>query len=285
MNTHTPKELSIRPMQLNDLDKVIQWTSQEGWNLGLNDGRAFLVADPSGLFVACLDDDPVAAISAIKYGDTIGFVGLYIVRADLRGQGMGYPLWEAAMASLEGRTVGLDAVVAQQGNYARSGFEMAFNTTRYTGTPQVLESNDPCLQRIDSKLVDQVLDYDWKFFPASRETFLQHWLLEHSPYSVAYVEEGVVKGFGAIRPAESGYKIGPLSADDEHIAEAIFCSLVAWTDGATVILDVPQPNKVGTLLAESYGLSPLFETARMYRGTPPDLPLAKIFGMSTLEIG
>ena len=285
MTTHTSNGLSIRPMQPSDLDKVIQWTSEEGWNLGLNDGRAFLVADPTGLFVACLDDDPVAAISAIKYGDTIGFVGLYIVRADLRGQGMGYPLWKAAMASLEGRTVGLDAVVAQQGNYARSGFEMAFNTTRYTGMPQVLEPINPCVQCIGEELIDRVLDYDWAFFPASREAFLKHWLLQHSPYSVAYVEEGVVKGFGAIRPAESGYKIGPLSAENEYIAESIFCSLVAWTDGATVILDVPQPNKVGTLLAESYGLTPLFETARMYRGTAPDLPLAKIFGMSTLEIG
>lgn len=189
------------------------------------------------------------------------------------------------MASLDGRTVGLDAVVAQQGNYARSGFEMAFNTTRYAGVPHVVAPNDPCIQNIGAELVDRVLDYDWAFFPASRETFLRHWLFKHSPYSVAYVQEGVVKGFGAIRPAESGYKIGPLSADDVHIAEAIFCSLVAWADGATVILDVPQPNKIGTLLAESYGLLPLFETARMYRGTAPDLPLAKIFGMSTLEIG
>ncbi|MDU8644865.1 GNAT family N-acetyltransferase [Pseudomonas syringae group sp. 26L6] len=285
MTTHTPNGLSIRPMQPSDLDKVIQWTSGEGWNLGLNDGRAFQVADPTGLFVACLNDDPVAAISAVKYGDTIGFVGLYIVREDLRGKGMGYPLWKAAMTSLEGRTVGLDAVVAQQGNYARSGFEMAFKTTRYAGIPQVLKSNNPCVQSIGEELIDRVLDYDWSFFPASRETFLRHWLLKHSSYSVAYVEEGVVKGFGAIRPAESGYKICPLSAQNEFIAESIFCSLVAWADGASVILDVPQPNKVGTLLAESYELTPLFETARMYRGTAPDLPLAKIFGMLTLEIG
>lgn len=285
MTTHTTKPPSIRAMQPSDLDKVIQWTSVEGWNLGLNDGNAFLVADPTGLLVACLDDEPVAAIAAIKYGTSIGFIGLYIVREDLRGRGMGYPLWKAAIASLEGRTVGLDAVVAQQGNYARSGFAIAFNATRYSGKPQVTAPDDPCVQTIGLELIDQVMGYDSAFFPENRKEFLWHWLIEHSPYSVAYVEEGVVKGFGAIRLAESGYKIGPLCADNEQIANTVFCSLAAWADGATVILDVPEPNEAGTLLAERYGLSPLFETARMYKGPAPDLPLAKIFGMTTLEIG
>jgi hypothetical protein len=38
-------------------------------------------------------------------------------------------------------------------------------------------------------------------------------------------------------------------------------------------------------LAKRRGLSPVFETARMYRGAPPTLPLDRIFGTTTLELG
>lgn len=33
------------------------------------------------------------------------------------------------------------------------------------------------------------------------------------------------------------------------------------------------------------GLTPAFETARMYLGLAPDLPLQGIFGITTLELG
>ena len=43
------------------------------------------------------------------------------------------------MTHLSGRTVGLDGVVAQQDNYRRSGFALAWRNARYeglgTGTP------------------------------------------------------------------------------------------------------------------------------------------------------
>lgn len=285
MNTYATEGLSIRTIRADEIDKVIQWTSEEGWNLGLNDGKAFMVADPTGLLVACLDGEPVAAISVVKYGEDFAFLGLYIARKDLRGKGFGYPLWQAGMTSLEGRTVGLDAVVAQQENYARSGFVLEHRNTRYCGSPQLIASNDPHVQSLGPELLEQIIDYDKSFFPANREAFLTYWLATHTSHSVAYIEDGIVKGYGAIRPAESGFKIGPLFADSEREADAIFCSLSSWAEGAAIILDIPEPNHTGTAIAQRHGLLPLFETARMYRGQAPHLPLTKIYGMSTLEIG
>ena len=36
---------------------------------------------------------------------------------------------------------------------------------------------------------------------------------------------------------------------------------------------------------QRYGLSPVFETARMYSGTFPDIDVGKIFGVTTFELG
>ena len=40
-----------------------------------------------------------------------------------------------------------------------------------------------------------------------------------------------------------------------------------------------------TALAERYGLAPVFETARMYRGIDPDISLARTYGITTFELG
>src|SRR3712207_8299571 len=48
-------------------------------------------------------------------------------------------------------------------------------------------------------------------------------------------------------------------------------------------VDPPEPNGAAVWLAERYGLSPVFETARMYRGARPELPLSRTFGISTLD--
>jgi opacity protein-like surface antigen len=84
----------------------------------------------------------------------------------------------------------------------------------------------------------------------------------------------------------SGYKIGPLFADDQRIAAAILSALCATMEpGSPVSLDVPEDNAAGTKLAEQAGLEPSFETARMYKGGIPSLPIARTFGISTFELG
>ena len=86
-------------------------------------------------------------------------------------------------------------------------------------------------------------------------------------------------------PVGSGFKIGPLFADNYEGADLLFRALAAGAKGAEVFLDCPEPNHPATGLATSHGLSPVFETARMYRGPAPALPLDRIYGISTFELG
>src|SRR5215210_5382401 len=135
-------DLVIRPASRRELDLALEWAAQEGWNPGLSDAECFYAADPEGFLLAFRDEEPVASISVVRYGSDFGFLGLYIVRADLRGWGYGYQLWRAGMAQLGERTVGLDGVVAQQENYHRSGFSWAHRNIRYSGQPRVDAPHD-----------------------------------------------------------------------------------------------------------------------------------------------
>ena len=124
-------DLLIRPVTRDEFEVAVEWAAQEGWNPGLDDGACFHAADPGGFLLAFRDGEPVASISVVRYGEGFGFLGFYIVRSDMRGQGYGYRLWQAGLAHLGGRTVGLDGVVAQQDNYRRSGFALAHRNVRF----------------------------------------------------------------------------------------------------------------------------------------------------------
>src|SRR5690349_17929384 len=68
-------------------------------------------------------------------------------------------------------------------------------------------------------------------------------------------------------------------------ADLLFQALAAHAKGSVVVLDLAEPNQAAVQLATRYGLSPVFETARMYRGPRPDLPLSRTYGISTFELG
>ncbi|MBM6580216.1 GNAT family N-acetyltransferase [Microvirga sp. BT689] len=277
--------MTIRVMDRENLEEAINWAAAEGWNPGLNDAECFHAADPTGFLMGTLGHEPIASISVVRYSSAFGFLGFYIVRPDYRGQGFGYHLWQTGMAYLEGCTVGLDGVVAQQENYARSGFVLAHRNVRYSGAPRIETPRNDCLRRMTPEITEAVLAYDRPFFAAPRETFLRCWLKPDKRTAMAFVKDGTIKGYGVVRACRYGYKIGPLFADGENEADLLFRALASQARGAPIFLDLPAPNETAVQLAVRYGLSPVFETARMYRGETPDLPLPRTYGISTFELG
>src|SRR5829696_5542579 len=250
-----------------------------------NHGTCFYAADPDGFLIAYLDHEPVACISVVRYDSSFGFLGFYLVKPEVRGRGYGYQIWQPGMERLEGCTVGLDGVVAQQENYRRSGFVLAHRNTRFGGVPQCLESSDPRLKPIRSEMVGAVAAYDRSFFPASRERFLHRWLGPEHRAGVAFVENEQIQGYGVIRACRAGFKIGPLFAETHEVADLLFRDLAREATGQPVFLDCPEPNRAAIDLATRYGLLPVFQTARMYRGPAPDLLLSRTYGITTFELG
>lgn len=278
--------LSVSPMKRADMARALKWAADEGWNPGRDDGAAFLAADPTGFFAARLGRTPIGSISVVKYGGGFAFLGFYIIAPEYRGKGYGKALWDTAIATAKDRTIGLDGVVAQQDNYARSGFELAHHTVRFGGRVRPSARLGPGLVVVDATTADAIMPYDMTFFPEDRRAFLADWLLgARSRKALAAVTGGKVRGYGAIRSCRRGHKIGPLFADNAGIAERLFQGLLTIAGAREIFIDVPGPNRAGTVMAQSAGLSPIFETARMYRGRAPDLPVERIFGITTLELG
>jgi GNAT superfamily N-acetyltransferase len=281
MSVTLPAEREIRSLTRTELGLALDWAAAEGWNPGLGDADCFLQADEGGFLGSFLAGRLVASISVVAYDAAFAFLGLYIVAPAFRGQGFGFALWQVAMARLGTRVVGLDGVVAQQDNYARSGFRLAWRNQRYEGRGGGNEP--PGLVPLATVPFAELAAYDSAAFPARRERFLAAWVNQHPGRAI--IEAGKLRGFGVIRRCRVGWKIGPLFADDPACAQALFAGLAAQAPGEPVFLDVPQPNVAAIALTERHRMTPCFETARMYTGIRPELPLERIFGVTTLELG
>ena len=282
------KTFHVRPMTRSDLDMAVEWAAAEGWNPGLHDADTFWAADPGGFLLGLLESEPVATISAVRYGGHFGFIGFYIVRPEFRGQGHGIALWRDAMKRLAGRTIGLDGVVAQQDSYRKSGFELAWNNVRHEGVARSCERPDTRVVPVDpvGQATPELLEYDSAFFPDDRRRFVQHWITQSGSTALAARRGGVLAGYGVIRPCRIGFKIGPLFADDADVADRLLRALISRVrPGEPIQLDTPATNPLALELARSHGMRPVFETARMYAGVAPDLPIRRLFGITTFELG
>lgn len=279
----------IRSASAADFAVAVEWAAAEGWNPGLDDLAAFHAADPGGFFLGWLDGEPVSSISVVRYGAAFGFLGFYIVRPEQRGTGAGLATWNHGMAYLEGRTVGLDGVVAQQANYRKSGFVLAGRNVRHSGVPALADR--PAAAAVRAVTADDLpalLAYDRAFFAGPRDGFTRAWALPGAGVrrrAMLAIQDGAVAGYGVIRQCRSGHKVGPLFAEDAATAEALFVALCRTAPGEAVSLDTPEDNTAAVALAEHAGLKPVFETARMYRGPAPELPTARTSGITTFELG
>ena len=280
-------DCTIRTMRSDEIEIAIEFAALEGWNPGLHDASCFHAADPGGFLVAECLGQPVGCIAAVSYAGCFGFIGLYIVAPAWRGRGIGPRLWTEGMARLAGHVVGLDGVPAQQENYRRSGFELAWQNVRFAGAARRTGRTQP-KQIVPLGAVDFALlcADDRRVFPAPRAEFLRCWIAMPDATGLAWLEQGRVAGWGLIRRCREGHKIGPLVADAPSIANALFAALCARVPvGDTVYLDVPMPNADALKLAQAHGLRGVFETARMYAGAAPACELQRVYGITTFELG
>jgi len=282
-------DFTVRVMQRADLDLALDWAAAEGWNPGLADGAAFHAADPGGFLLGLLGGEPVAVISAVRYGPSFGFLGLYITPPGRRGQGHGWRLWQAAIAHLGARNIGLDGVLAQQDNYRKSGFRLAHRNVRYQGTGSDAAAAVPAgvrLAELSALPLAQLAEYDRRFFPAPREAFLRQWIAPPGGAALGLLRDGDLCGYGVLRRCRSGGKIGPLFADTPEDAAALFGALRQRAgSGCTLFLDVPEPNADALALVREAGWLMVFETARMYTGAAPEIGLARTYGITSFELG
>jgi hypothetical protein len=157
---------------------------------------------------------------------------------------------------------------------------------RYEGSGGVEPPPDVSLVALSETAFDRIVAYDELHFGAERRGFLAEWILPGQGAALGALRDGRLSGYGVIRKCWDGYKVGPLFADDAVLADALFRGLARGiATSEKIYLDVPEVNQEARRLAERYLMRSVFETARMYAGRAPEVPLQHVFGVTTFELG
>jgi GNAT superfamily N-acetyltransferase len=275
--------LTFRTASAAELPTILSWASAEGWNPGLEDAACFHASDPNGFFVAIIDDTPVAAISVVNHTETLAFLGLYLCLPSYRGKGIGYGLWQHAISHAGERTIGLDGVPDQQGNYQKSGFVLTGRTFRYEGDV-VLEGAIP-MRPATRDDHPGIIALDAEACGYAKSAFMSNWLAHTANRETFVIDDREdLRAFATIRRCARGAKIGPFTARDIGAAKGLLAAIaLRWPD-RPLIIDIPDNQTELTTLAVEAGMTATFNTARMYRGKPPN-PGRVVAAAGTLELG
>ena len=297
----------IRPLEEAQIPLVTAWARQEGFTPGSGDVAIYRQTDRQGLWLGWLDQTPIGCIAGVRYNDAYGFIGLFIVRPELRGQGYGIQLWRHALEHLKDvRCIGLEAAPDRIADYASWGFQPASPTQRWqrggladlgpepplapVGTVQDRGLND-ALQLVSAQAIPEAAlqAYDASHEATPRPHFLRDWLRHPAGTVLALLDrQARCHGFGRIRPCQlsqgQGWRIGPLIADSAPLADRLLLPLLQQHPGP-VFIDAPGANPAAAALLRCRGFGVVGETLRMYRGPIPRLPLQDVFGLACLELG
>lgn len=292
----TPSDLHIRLLQKGDLPLVIAWARAEQFSPGRGDVAIYRHTDRQGIWVGCLGDRPIGCIAGVRYNAEYGFIGLFLVHPDHRGRGYGRALWAHALTHLEGiPCIGIEAAPDRIDDYAGWGFVPASPTRRWMrigdGMPLVGRRSMESLQLLEGAAIPDraVQAYDAQREPSPRPHFLADWLHHPAGTVLALIDaEGACHGFGRIRPCllqrGEGWRVGPLLADTPALAERLLLALMDRHPGV-VLIDAPAANPQADPLLQQLGFAVVGETLRMFRGTPPSVPLSDVYGLACLELG
>ncbi|KAJ7372529.1 hypothetical protein OS493_019038 [Desmophyllum pertusum] len=271
---------------------VLKAMAEEGWRPGLKDAECYRACDPTAAFVGELNGKPICCASMTKYGDRFAFGGCYIVSKEHRGKGYGVKIYNAAIASAESRSIGIFALLHMEETFQSCGFHSQFYGARFdfhlpttmTCFAEISEKSPVEIKGIEQVNLEALFEYDTIVFGVERHAFLSKWLhVTGSHARVATNSEGSIVSYTVARPTfvkEEGYRIGPLFADCQSIAEkllkAVFEELLQQEEPPSVVC-IDTPTKRAIELAEKLQGKRSFDQVYMVMKDPPDACFDKWF--------
>lgn len=234
-----------------------------GWNPVLNWVEDAFPLDKGGFCLGLRFDpdrriyDPACTIFSVDLQSECGLIALYIVKEEYRKKGFGLQIFKAAMERLKScKTICLTTIKPMDVVYHKSGFVSVETFVRKSlvigqtspgvVSPTQEEEKSQSIQDVTPEDFESIEEYDSKVLALDRKAFLRKWIrpTEYTKSVVARnTESKEVNGYGVLRKAGIGYKIGPLYASDIRTCVQITRKLIASIPkGEPLVFDFFTPH-------------------------------------------
>ncbi|MFF2321764.1 GNAT family N-acetyltransferase [Agrobacterium sp. NPDC058088] len=258
----------IQTFQPDHLDAAVELSRQAGWPHRKEDWA--MVLSISKGFVAVENGRVVGTAMATLLGESCATVNMVIVDESMRGRGLGRQLMRAALDAAENRECRLVATADGLPLYEKLGFIAWGEVVQHQGIPvtAVKPENVEWAQDIDPA---ELAALDAEAFGADR-TALFAALAQRARFATIS-DQGIIKGFAAIRTFGRGEVIGPVVAESVEIARDLIAFMISERPGAFLRVDTTVKAGLGPWLAE-LGLAHVGGGIAMRRSTT-ELPAEK----------
>jgi predicted N-acetyltransferase YhbS len=255
----------IRMMTPADIPAGMHLKDAAGWNQTTEDWVRFLEASPEGCFVAECNGEVAGTVTTITYENRFAWIGMVLVRPELRGRGIGTALLVKAINYLDAQRIPcakLDATPQGKPVYERLGFQVEYDLERQILWREPGRGAAP--DRPED--VETVLATDRDIFGADRSALLRS-IANAAPEFVTVARQGgSLDGYALGRRGSRADHLGPWVARTEPVARDVLENLLLCSRRDVVFVDVVKDNPWAPGLLVKKGFTFSRALTRMYRG-------------------
>jgi GNAT superfamily N-acetyltransferase len=280
-----------------DVRAVLRLIEEAGWAYTRSEIHRLIAVQPKGLLVlrsAGLRHGMVGCVYASAWGK-VGFIGLMLVRENLRGKGLGSEMMMAAMALLrdEGVTAfALDAVPNAIGFYHKLGFTSSWESQRLSIDTSKGEIPEAAVEvrHADGADLRRAIELDRAFSGMDRSQVLARLHSDKDSSMLVVPGEKEVLAYGVLRRSKGCLRLGPVVAvprvEDAVAVRSILSVAMAETYPRILTINVPAYNREATEMLVSIGATQYAPCLRMYMGDPGPAEMPEgVWGLGAAEKG
>lgn len=174
-----------------------------------------------GLVARLGERERLVGVAALwLYGERAARIGLVIVPPDLQGRGIGRRLVDELLREAGSRAVMLLTTPSGQPLYEKLDFRTVGGALRHQGEYRHTPVTDPRIRPASPGDLERVAEIDANALGADRREILAH--LHDAGRTSVLVEAGRLTGYAVQRPFGFGTVVGPIVANSEEDAIALF---------------------------------------------------------------
>lgn len=245
--------MEIKPFTNDDIPFAVEQARREGWATGRSYFELHLQHDPGGAFLAWEGTRRVGMITATKFTAS-GWLGNLIVDPEFRSRGIGRKLMTTAFDYLRDTgtgTIRLDADPPGIPLYRSMGFVGEYESSRFSWKGRAGTQSDS-VRPFTRKDLPAAAELDSRCFGDNRRHMLEL-MLDQVRDAFVTTSGDRMSGFLYLIQSSSGLRVGPCCAESIDDARNLITTVLAGSNGATVGLGIPEPNRHGCELLVSLG--------------------------------
>jgi GNAT superfamily N-acetyltransferase len=232
----------VRPMRARDIVNAMKLSNAEGWNQTEKDWKLLLESPQNVCLLAECNKKIVGTTTAMNYANQIAWIGMVLVDAEYRGQGVSKLLLTKILKKLESfASIKLDATPAGQQVYKKFDFKDEYLIARLaTGSMKNLSFDDDSVlaESIQWKDIEEITAFDEHVFGTNRRQLIES-LVKRYPHKAWLLRRNnSIAGFALGREGNKYHQVGPVFGSTSDDVKILIRKALKELTNQPVVIDV-----------------------------------------------